>query len=84
MPEHYLRYKDTPGWDAGYFLSLASKTGECSVDVFKKVLASREYIEQTYLSCKGLKRLSGGKRTECDSSKPIIRYKVRKLISICS
>jgi transposase len=67
MPEHHLRYKESLGWDAEYFLSLATNIGECSVEVFKKVLTSREFIEQTYLSCKGLKRLSeryGPKRFE--------------------
>ena len=58
MPENHLRYKETLGWDAEYFLSLAAKIGDSSVDVFKMVLASKEYIQQTYLSCKGLKRLS--------------------------
>lgn len=58
MPENHLRYKETLGWDAEYFIALAEKIGDSSVDVFKKVLASREFIEQSYLSCKGLKRLS--------------------------
>ncbi len=58
MPEKHLKYKETLGWDADYFISLASKIGECSVEVFKRILASKEFIEQTYLSCKGLKRLS--------------------------
>ena len=46
------------GWDAGYFLSLAAKIGENSVVVFKKILASKEFIEQTYRACLGMKRLS--------------------------
>jgi transposase len=58
MQEKHLRHKETLGWDAEYFISVAEKIGDCSVDVFKKVLASRDFIEQTYLSCKGLKRLS--------------------------
>jgi len=58
MPENHLRYKETLGWDAEYFIALAEKIGDCSVDVFKDILASKEFIEQTYLSCKGLKRLS--------------------------
>jgi len=58
MPENHLRYRETLGWDAEYFLSLAAKIGDSSVDVFKMVLASKEFIQQTYLSCKGLKRLS--------------------------
>lgn len=58
MPEKHLKHKETLGWDADYFLSVAERIGDCSIDVFKKILASREFIEQTYLSCKGLKRLS--------------------------
>jgi transposase len=58
MPEKHLKYKETQGWDADYFISLAENIGDCSVGVFKKILASKEFIEQTYLSCKGLKRLS--------------------------
>ena len=58
MPEKHLKYNETLGWDAGYFLSLAAKIGENSVAVFKKILASKEFIEQTYKACLGLKRLS--------------------------
>jgi transposase len=58
MPEKHLKYNETRGWDAGYFLSLAAKIGENSVAVFKKILASKEFIEQTYKACLGLKRLS--------------------------
>ena len=58
MPEKHLKYQETKGWDADYFLSLASKIGEASEEVFRLVLASKDFIEQTYLSCKGLKRLS--------------------------
>jgi len=58
MPEKHLKYQQTLGWDAEYFLSLAEEIGENTVEVFQRVLASREFVEQTYLSCKGLKRLS--------------------------
>ena len=58
MPEKHLKYNETLGWDADYFLSLASKAGENSVEVFKKILASKDFIEQTYNACMGLKRLS--------------------------
>lgn len=58
MPEKHLKYKETLGWDADYFLSVATNIGESSVEVFNQILASKEFIEQTYLSCKGLKRLS--------------------------
>jgi transposase len=58
MPKKHLKYKETLGWDAGYFLLLASKIGESSTAVFKKVLASKDFVEQTYNACIGLKRLS--------------------------
>ena len=58
MPEKHLKYKETLGWDASYFLSAGKKIGESSGEVFRQVLASKEFVEQTYLSCKGLKRLS--------------------------
>lgn len=58
MPERHLRYNETLGWDADYFLSLASKIGENATTVFKKILASKDFIEQTYNACIGLKRLS--------------------------
>lgn len=59
MPEKHLRYKETLGWDAAYFLTVGKEIGEFSEEVFRQVLASKEFVEQTYLSCKGLKRLSG-------------------------
>jgi transposase len=58
MPEKHRKYQETLGWDADYFLSMAEKIGENSIEVFKRVLASREFIEQSYLSCRGLKRLT--------------------------
>ncbi len=58
MPEKHLRYKQARGWDARYFLSIAKQIGESAEAVFTKVLASRDFVEQTYLSCRGLKRLS--------------------------
>lgn len=58
MPEKHLKYNETQGWDAEYFLSFASRIGESSAEVFKQVLASKDFIEQTYNACLGLKRLS--------------------------
>jgi len=55
MPERHLKYNETLGWDASYFLSIASKIGESSVEVFKRMLASKDFIEQTYNACLGLK-----------------------------
>jgi hypothetical protein len=58
MPKKHLKYNETLGWDADYFITLASKIGENATTVFKKVLASKDFIEQTYNACIGLKRLS--------------------------
>jgi transposase len=58
MPEKHLKYNETLGWDADYFLSLAKKIGESSLEIFTRILASKDFIEQTYNACLGLKRLS--------------------------
>jgi len=57
MPEKHLRYKETRGWNAEHFMSVAKEVGDYSSGVFSKILASKEFVEQTYLSCVGLKRL---------------------------
>ena len=58
MPEHHLRYKEMQGWNAEYFISTASKIGPCSQEAIRKILASKEFVEQTYKACIGLKKLS--------------------------
>jgi hypothetical protein len=58
MPPHHLKYQETQGWDAEYFLSYASKIGENAIIIFQRMLASKDLIEQTYNACIGLKRLS--------------------------
>lgn len=58
MPEKHKKYNETLGWDADYFLSLGEKIGESSLEIFKRMLASKDFVEQTYNACLGLKRLS--------------------------
>jgi transposase len=58
MPESYLRYKQTKGWDADYFISQASVIGANSIVIFKRILASKRFPEQTYNACLGLLSLS--------------------------
>jgi transposase len=58
MPENHLRYKEMQGWNAEYFISIASKIGVNSEEVFRKILASKEFVEQSYKACVGLKKLS--------------------------
>lgn len=64
MPQSHLRYIETRGWDEDYFLGMASKIGPNAKEVFKYVLASRDFIEQSYKACIGLKRLADTYKTE--------------------
>jgi hypothetical protein len=57
MPQKHLRYQETKGWDADYFLQMASKIGPFAEEYFKKVLNSKDFVEQTYRACLGLKSL---------------------------
>lgn len=58
MPPRHLKYKQTQGWDADYFMSCAKEIGPFAEIIFSRVLASKEFIEQTYNACIGLKRLA--------------------------
>jgi len=58
MPESHLRYNETRGWDEDFFLRTASKIGPNAKEVFRYVLASKNFVEQSYKACVGLKRLA--------------------------
>jgi len=58
MPESHLRYNETRGWDEDFFLKSASKIGPNAKEVFRYVLASKDFVEQSYKACVGLKRLA--------------------------
>ena len=58
MPESHLRYKQTKGWDADYFMYQASKIGDNAAEIFKRILARNRFPEQTYNACLGLLSLS--------------------------
>jgi len=58
MPDHHLSYKQTKGWNAEYFLNTAAKIGFHSEEVFKRILQSKDFVEQSYKACIGLKKLS--------------------------
>lgn len=60
MPESHLRYKQTKGWDADYFILQASAIGDNATEIFKRLLARNRFPEQTYNACLGL--LSLGKK----------------------
>ena len=46
MPEKHLRYNETLGWDAEYFLSLASKIGESAVRYLRKYLPPKTLLNK--------------------------------------
>lgn len=54
MPEKHLRYKETKGWDADYFLEQALKVGVNTQLVIARLLAKNQFAEQTYNSCLGI------------------------------
>jgi transposase len=67
MPESHLRYKETKGWDADYFIGQAMKIGNNTSEIFKRILARNRFPEQTYNACLGMLSLSkkyGGPRFE--------------------
>ncbi len=78
MPEKHLRYKDTKGWNADYFITQATKIGNSSAEIFKRVLARNKFPEQTYNACLGLLALNkkyGSQRFEaaCTRALPASR-----------
>ena len=54
MPENHLRYKETKGWDADYFLSQGIKIGSNTQSVIARLLAKNQFIAQTFNSCLGI------------------------------
>jgi transposase len=81
MPESHLRYKQTKGWDADYFIAQAAIIGDNSVVIFKRILASKRFPEQTYNACLGLLTLSkkyGTQRLEAACTRalaaPVVTY----------
>jgi hypothetical protein len=87
MPEKHLNYNEALSWNADYFLSLAKIIRESLLKILTRILASKEFIEQTYNICIGLKRLSkiyGKARFEAAClralNKSIVSYDVIKNI----
>ncbi len=57
MPENHKAIMEQKGWDAGYFLRQASKTGPSTRQAVAQVLESKSFPEQTYNACLGILRL---------------------------
>jgi transposase len=57
MPDSHKYYMKTLAWTREYFEGIAAKAGPSSLQLFKKVMDSKKFVEQSYLGCRGLKRL---------------------------
>jgi hypothetical protein len=57
LPASHQHYRQTKGWTREYFESIARKAGVSSEEVFKRVMDAKDFVEQSYRSCVGLKRL---------------------------
>jgi hypothetical protein len=45
------------GWTREYFEGISRKAGSNSAELFTRVMDAKAFVEQTYRSCTGLKRL---------------------------
>jgi transposase len=59
MPPNHLGYYETRGWNREYFLEKAKQIGTYTELYVCRMLESKPYIEQSYISCIGLFRLVG-------------------------
>ena len=57
MPPNHRFIASIKGWDAEYFLEKAAGIGVHTQKVIDKVLAQKQFVEQTYNSCLGILRL---------------------------
>ena len=57
MPEKHRHYARQKGWNGEYFEQQASRVGEGTLAVIRRILQSRHFYEQTYNSCLGILRL---------------------------
>lgn len=58
MPSNHQWYKETLGWDKDYFLKKSKPIGNHFFQVISQLLESKQFTQQTFLSCKGLIRLA--------------------------
>jgi transposase len=57
MPAAHAHHRQTLAWDREYFNGIARKAGASSAEVFTMVMNAKDFVEQSYRSCIGLKRL---------------------------
>jgi len=59
LPDRHQYHKEVNGWDSDYYLRKAKETGPNAFEVTRRILESRDFVEQAYRSCVGLLRLTG-------------------------
>jgi transposase len=67
MPDSHRHQLKTFTWTREYFEDIARRTGPSAVETFTRIMNSKKFVEQSYLACRGLKRLIdlyGNKRFE--------------------
>ena len=57
MPASHQYHQRSLSWNREYFAELAATAGPSSLEVFTRVMDARDFVEQSYNSCVGLKRL---------------------------
>jgi transposase len=57
LPNNQQYFLKSHAWTREYFEEIARKAGDFSMALFKKVMDSKKFVQQTYRSCLGLKRL---------------------------
>jgi transposase len=79
-PEHQKYIDQTPS----KLIAWAGQIGQNTVEVIKKILESRKYIQQSYRSCMGIKRLEGhySKERIENACRRAVRYQVFSYRSI--
>jgi transposase len=57
MPASHAYHLQRTGWTREYFENISRKAGVSSAEVFKRVMDAKDFVEQSYRSCTGLKSL---------------------------
>lgn len=86
MPTSHQKQTEAAGWNAEFFIQYAQSVGPSTTDFFTKLMDNSNFVEQTYKSCVGIKRLGmnyGNTRLESACYRALqgrISYRSLKLI----
>ena len=87
MPENHKYHLEAQGWDGDYFLGKAKETGPNALEITRRILDSRAFVEQSYKACLGLLNLTmqyGKERFEnaCKRAVPASRVNYKMICNI--